>query len=60
MLRAIFDWFILTRRVKREVAKNFPDASTRGLGMYAWSRSTQLRRLRAPKPNVSPGRKKSN
>ncbi|MBC7463956.1 MAG: DUF3043 domain-containing protein [Actinobacteria bacterium] len=60
MLSAIFDWFILTRRVKREVAKNFPDASTRGLGMYAWSRSTQLRRLRAPKPNVSPGSKKKD
>lgn len=54
MLSAIFDWFILTRSVKRAVAKDFPDASTRGLGMYAWSRSTQLRRLRAPKPNVAP------
>lgn len=60
MLSAIFDWFILTRRVKREVGKNFPDASMRGLGMYAWSRSTQLRRLRAPRPNVSPGRKKKD
>jgi len=60
MLSAIFDWFILTRRVKREITKNYPDASLRGLGMYAWSRSTQLRRLRAPRPNVSPGRKKKD
>lgn len=59
MLSAIADWFILTRRVKRDVAAKFPDSSSKGLGMYAWSRSTQLRRLRAPKPNVSPGKKSS-
>lgn len=58
MLSAIFDWFILTRRIKQEVAAKFPDAPTKGLGMYAWSRSTQLRRLRAPKPQVTPGKKK--
>lgn len=54
MLSAIADWFVLTRRIKREVGAKFPDAPTRGLGMYAWSRSTQLRRLRAPKTQVSP------
>lgn len=57
MLSAIADWFILTRRVRREVVSNYPGSSTKGLGMYAWSRSTQLRRLRAPKPNVTPGKK---
>lgn len=57
MLTAIVDWFVLKRKVKREVAAKFPDASTKGLAMYAWSRSTQLRRLRAPKPMVSPSRK---
>lgn len=54
MFSAIADWFILTRRIKREVGAKFPDAPTRGLGMYAWSRSTQLRRLRAPKTQVTP------
>ncbi len=54
MLSAIADWFMLTRRIKREVAAKFPEAPTKGLGMYAWSRSTQLRRLRAPKPQLTP------
>lgn len=58
MLSAIVDWFLLTRRIKREIATRFPEASTKGLGMYAWTRSTQLRRLRAPKPQTSPGKKK--
>jgi len=59
MLSAIVDWFLLTRRIKREIATRFPQAPTKGLGMYAWTRSTQLRRLRAPKPQTSPGKKKS-
>lgn len=54
MFSAIADWLVLSRRVKREVGAKFPDAPTRGLGMYAWSRSTQLRRLRAPKTQVTP------
>lgn len=58
MLSAIVDWFLLTRRIKTEVAARFPETSTKGLGMYAWTRSTQLRRLRAPKPQTSPGKKK--
>ena len=58
MLSAIVDWFLLTRRIKREVAIRFPQAPTKGLGMYAWTRSTQLRRLRAPKPQMVPGKKK--
>jgi hypothetical protein len=57
MLSAIADWFILKRKVKREVSAQFPDAPTKGLSMYAWSRSTQLRRLRAPKPKTSPSNK---
>ena len=59
MLSAIVDWFLLTRRIKKEVGEKFPDASIKGLGMYAWTRSTQLRRLRAPKPQQSPGKKSS-
>lgn len=58
MLSAIVDWFVLSKKIKREVGEKFPQSSTKGLGMYAWTRSTQLRRLRAPKPQKSPGKKK--
>jgi len=57
MLSAIVDWFRLKRQVKSAIAEKFPDTSTKGLAMYAWSRSTQLRRLRAPKPMVSPSKR---
>lgn len=56
---AMVEGFILTRRIKREVRTRFPEASTKGLGTYGWSRSTQLRRLRAPTPQVKPGDKVS-
>jgi Flp pilus assembly protein TadB len=59
MLSAIVDWFLLTRRIKREIVERFPQTPTKGLGMYACTRSTQLRRLRAPKPQRSPGKKTS-
>ncbi|MFD1826523.1 MULTISPECIES: DUF3043 domain-containing protein [Mumia] len=55
ILGTIVDSFLLVRRVKREVAAKFPDASTRGLTTYAIMRSTQIRRLRLPKPQVSHG-----
>ncbi|WP_370619096.1 DUF3043 domain-containing protein [Mumia sp. Pv 4-285] len=51
----IVDSFFLVRRVKREVAARFPDASTKGLTTYTIMRSTQIRRLRLPKPQVSRG-----
>jgi Flp pilus assembly protein TadB len=54
---AMVEGFILTRRIKREIAIRFPDAPTKGLGLYGWSRSTQLRRLRAPSPQVKAGDK---
>jgi len=54
---ALFEGFLLSKRIKKEVLARFPETSTRGLGTYAWSRSTQLRRLRAPKPQVKPGDK---
>jgi hypothetical protein len=57
LLVSIFDGFFLSRKIKTEVAKRFPDKSTKGLGLYGWLRSTQMRRLRAPKPQVKPGEK---
>ncbi|KAA1423541.1 DUF3043 domain-containing protein [Mumia zhuanghuii] len=52
---AIVDSIFLVRRVKREVAARYPDASTRGVTTYTIMRSTQIRRLRLPKPQVNRG-----
>lgn len=53
------DGLILGRLVNKRVAERFPDATDRGfrLGWYALTRAMQLRVMRAPKPQVSPGDK---
>ncbi|MCX6435243.1 MAG: DUF3043 domain-containing protein [Actinobacteria bacterium] len=56
---AIVEGFILSRRIKKEVTVRFPNESTKGLGFYAWSRSTMIRRMRAPRPSKKPGDKLS-
>jgi len=43
------------RRVKAFAAERLPMESTRGLGLYAAMRALQIRRLRVPKPRISPG-----
>ena len=53
LLYAVVDGFFLSRKLKKKIATKFPDANTKGLGMYGWLRSTQMRRLRAPKPAAS-------
>ena len=55
LLTAVVDGIFLSRKIKREVRTRFPDTATKGLGIYAWLRSTQMRRLRAPLPQVKPG-----
>jgi hypothetical protein len=55
LLFAVIDGFFLARRIRRIVEEKFPDSPTKGLGMYAWLRSTQMRRLRAPHPAVKVG-----
>ena len=55
LLIAVVDGFFLARKIKRLVAAKFPGATTKGLGMYAWLRSTQMRRLRAPHPQSKVG-----
>jgi hypothetical protein len=57
LLISVVDGFFLSRKIKAEVAKRFPDKSTKGLGLYGWLRSTQMRRMRAPKPQVKAGDK---
>ena len=55
LLTAVIDGIFLSRKIKREVRKRFPDSSTKGLGLYGWLRSTQMRRLRTPHPQVKSG-----
>ena len=58
MIWVAIDGFLLSRRIKKIAAAKFPDEPTKGLGLYGWMRSTQLRRLRAPSPQVGPSKKK--
>ena len=55
MFYAIISGLFFTRRIRKLVNEKFPDESTKGLGMYGWLRSTQMRRLRAPAPQVKRG-----
>lgn len=59
LLIAIIDGFLLSRKIRTAVGTQFPGTSTKGLGMYAWLRSTQMRRLRAPRPDVKVSKKKN-
>jgi hypothetical protein len=57
LLASVIDGFLLGRKIKREVITRFPGESPKGLAMYGWLRSTQMRRMRAPKPGVAVGEK---
>jgi hypothetical protein len=50
LIFSIVDGFFFSKKIKREIAQRFPDKPTKGLGMYGWLRSTQMRRMRAPRP----------
>jgi hypothetical protein len=55
LLAAVIDGIFLGRKIKRLVNAKHPAATTKGLAMYAWLRSTQMRRLRAPHPQSKVG-----
>lgn len=57
LLSMIIEGVVLGRLVTRKVREKFPDNRDRGfaLGWYAFTRATQLRRLRMPKQRVKPG-----
>jgi hypothetical protein len=57
LFASVIDGVLLSRKIKREVIARFPSESFKGLGMYGWLRSTQMRRMRAPKPGVAAGEK---
>jgi hypothetical protein len=59
LIVAIIDGVLLSKKIRKAVQEQFPGAETKGLGMYAWLRSTQMRRLRAPHPQVSVSKKKN-
>ena len=55
LLISVIDGIFLGRKIKREVASKFPGAEVKGLAMYGWLRSTQMRRMRTPKPSIKAG-----
>lgn len=59
LLVAVIDGILLSRKIRTAVEEQFPGTETKGLGMYAWLRSTQMRRLRAPHPQVKVSKKKN-
>ena len=59
LLIAVIDGILLSKKIRKAVEEQFPGTNTKGLGMYAWLRSTQMRRLRAPHPQVTISKKKN-
>ena len=59
VLIMVIDGFIVGRKVNRLVDEKFRDNTESGwkLGFYAASRASQLRRMRAPRPQVNRGDK---
>ncbi|MCW2520895.1 MAG: hypothetical protein JWR46_3514 [Mycobacterium sp.] len=55
----VVDGLLIARRVNKAVDAKFPDNTESGwkLGFYAASRASQLRRMRAPRPQVERGAK---
>ncbi|MFI5782364.1 DUF3043 domain-containing protein [Nocardia sp. NPDC051570] len=53
----IGEGFLLGRIINRRVRERYPEhvESTWSLGWYAFVRASQIRRMRAPKPRVTPG-----
>jgi hypothetical protein len=57
ILGVVVDSVLMSHRLRNEIAKRFPGESARGIGMYAVSRASMVRRLRVPKPRVERGAK---
>jgi uncharacterized membrane protein len=59
MLIMFIDAIFLARKVNKAVDAKFPESTETHfkIGMYAASRASQMRRMRAPRPAVSLGAK---
>ncbi len=55
LLISVVDGFFLSRKLKSAVSAKFPGTDLKGIGMYGWLRSTQMRRMRSPKPQIKVG-----
>jgi len=55
IIGTVLDTLLLIWRVRREMNRRFPDENRRGAVAYTVLRSSQLRRLRLPKPQVQRG-----
>jgi hypothetical protein len=55
LLISVIDGFFLSKKIKNVVTEKFPGADLKGIGMYGWLRSTQMRRMRSPKPQIKVG-----
>jgi hypothetical protein len=55
LLISVIDGIFLGRKLKAAVLEKFPDAQVKGIAMYGWLRSTQMRRMRTPKPQINRG-----
>ena len=55
MVLVLASSFYVAGKVKKEAAEKFPGEDLKGVGFYAAMRSSQMRRLRFPKPAVLPG-----
>ena len=51
------DMVILRFRLRRELARRFPDAPTKGTTYYALMRALQMKFMRMPKSQVKIGQK---
>ena len=55
LLLVVVDLVVLRFRLRRELARRFPDESTKGTTYYAVSRAMQMKFMRLPKPQVRIG-----
>lgn len=57
MLFMAVEGYIMGRRINNRVRERFPETTDGGfkLGWYAFVRASQIRKMRAPQPRVSPG-----
>jgi hypothetical protein len=57
VLFVLLDMGMLRFRLRRELARRFPDESTKGLTYYAVTRALQMKFMRLPKSQVKVGQK---